>query len=613
MGSVARDIFKAIHEQKWLNVEYRNQKEQVTRYWVGINSLDPQTRMLKVDGLHLGNYSQRELTMRMDSILSSSVVEGTFHRTPPRLLAAIEEDMRYEAVFGSVPNLKVLDYLFDCAKLNNTPYVKDFALISRIDEQSFAHGAVRLSDKQFSQFVRLLQGNANGGKEQNGALSSKQMALNVLSIHSRQGLYVLAYREMRLDVRKRVLAIGKNVLFCREFLVLDGKAKERHSIIRYLDESELPLLDDYTANRERIKDCIAARCDSTVLVDDEPHVYSIRRYTPMYLQGEYDAISTLCNSDKPTYPIRAFFGNLVRRPIRRKEYPLSLMNQRANLDQLLAINQAVKYPLTYVQGPPGTGKTSTIVNTIVNAFCNGQTVLFASFNNHPVNGVFEQLTSLSYGDLSVPFPILRLGNWDVMGNALEYMKDLYLTTQGLYVPRVAPRLGNEESTERAQTLTSLLKEYEDQVDLMERRDCITTLVQSNTNLNFTAELEGKQLREINQKLGQMHFLAGTKHVVQHEVPIAAVFEEDMPTESLFYNGRFDFVVYEVEADKTQIPVLAIELDGKEHVSDETVRKRDRQKEAICERHGFQLIRVENSYARRYHHIKEILLAYFEER
>lgn len=1009
MGSVARDLFKGIHEQKWLNVEYRNKQEQVTRYWIGINSLNPQTRVVEADGLHLGNYAQRKLTLHMESILSASVVEGSFHPTPRRLLAAIEQDERYENVFGSVPNLKVLDYLYDCARLNNTPYVKDFSLISRVDADSFAHGAIRLDDEQFAQLVRLLQGNAHKGGSRTGGFSSKQISLNVLSIRTRSGLYVLAYREMRLDVRRRVLAIGRNVLLCREFLVANGRVKEKHSITRYLDESDISLLDDFERNAESIKDAIMDRCKGAAQVDDLPHVFSIRRYTPLYLQAEYDAITDMCNSGKPTYPIRAFFGNLVRRPVRRKDYPLSLVNQRANLDQLLAINQAVKYPLTYVQGPPGTGKTSTIVNAIVNAFCNGQTVLFASFNNHPVDGVFEQLTALTCGDLDVPFPILRLGNQGRVEEALEYMKRLYHSAKDMHAPRIAPRMGDEESAERAQTLTALLKEYEEQVDLLERRECIATLAETNHNVKFKIELESRQLPQIDQRLDAMHFLddlfdrarslttddhaalmqfllgaslyriqqlgkpryedlfdivmgdapaqsrverfnkyvadpkglrmlqrlfpviattcisahklgaaqpsfdltiideasqcdtatalvpivrgnnlvlvgdpqqlspvvmldrndnmalrraykvgeeydyiensvykaflacdsvsneillhahyrcderiiefnnrkyyanklqietgrrlpealhyinieydsspvknaapaevdkvvryaqehpeldigvitpfanqrdtiqqalsmrgvgnatcgtvhsfqgdekdvilfslaltdrttAGTykwltenrelinvatsrardrlvvissdkelerlhatqegpddiyelaqyvkfkgtttvtpravssralgvkpystkteeafletlnhaldniflmetKHVVEHEVPIAVVFEEAAPPERLFYTGRFDFVVYEVQPDKSKIPVLAIELDGMEHVSDEVVRARDRRKEAICRRHGFQLIRVENSYARRYHHIKDILVQFFED-
>lgn len=63
----------------------------------------------------------------------------------------------------------------------------------------------------------------------------------------------------------------------------------------------------------------------------------------------------------------------------------------------------------------------------------------------------------------------------------------------------------------------------------------------------------------------------------------------------------------------EIPVLAIELDGKEHFEDEIVQQRDKKKNAICQEHNLQLIRVENSYARRYNHIKGILIDYFSRR
>ena len=48
----------------------------------------------------------------------------------------------------------------------------------------------------------------------------------------------------------------------------------------------------------------------------------------------------------------------------------------------------------------------------------------------------------------------------------------------------------------------------------------------------------------------------------------------------------------------------------EHSEDETVKIRDRKKAEICRKHGFELIRIENSYARRYNYIKEILIDYF---
>ena len=161
-----------------------------------------------------------------------------------------------------------------------------------------------------------------------------------------------------------------------------------------------------------------------------------------------------------------------------------------------------------MQGPPGTGKTSTIVNAIANAFCNGKTVLFASYNNHPVDGVFQSLTSLTYGDLTIPFPVLRLVNKDRVGSALEYMRDLYERTKDLPVPRGKPRLGDKSGAERAQTLTALLKEYEKQIELIERRDSIQTLADSSDNLNFAIELQSKQLAQVNKQLEDMQHLDG---------------------------------------------------------------------------------------------------------
>lgn len=93
--------------------------------------------------------------------------------------------------------------------------------------------------------------------------------------------------------------------------------------------------------------------------------------------------------------------------------------------------------------------------------------------------------------------------------------------------------------------------------------------------------------------------------------VADVFTSNEDYSDLFYNGHFDFVVYE-QHGKNKYPVLVIELDGREHVEDEVVRKRDEKKQKICDSHQMQLIRVENTYARRYQHIKGILERYFKE-
>ena len=60
MNQICRDIFRAIHEGKWLKIEYRNKADQITKYWIGIRDLDPAKRTLKVDGLHIGMYTLGE-------------------------------------------------------------------------------------------------------------------------------------------------------------------------------------------------------------------------------------------------------------------------------------------------------------------------------------------------------------------------------------------------------------------------------------------------------------------------------------------------------------------------------------------------------------------------
>ena len=125
---------------------------------------------------------------------------------------------------------------------------------------------------------------------------------------------------------------------------------------------------------------------------------------------------------------------------------------------------------------------------------------------------------------------------------------------------------------------------------------------------FSTETENAFLQNLTHALENI-WLTQSKYVIHKEVPISQVFQDNIGYERLFYTGRFDFVVYE-KGKNSEIPVLAIELDGKEHLEDEVVRRRDAEKNKICHEHNLQLIRVENSYARRYNYIKSILMSYF---
>lgn len=506
MNKIHHDIFRAIHEGKWLKIEYRNLGNEITKFWIGILDLDIYEKKLLVDGLHIGKYTLgSSYRLSIDQIISSEIVEGSYCAVNKKLVEDIYMNQhKYRTFFENVANLKILNYLEMCNRMDTTPYYSEFALIKKLDAGSFSGEAYQLSDEQFQEVVKNFQYKMEK-KENTRKLRIQQLAMNVVSIHTAKGLYVLAYRKLELDVKKRELRPADEITVCTEFAF--GEVKE--SIRRFLDADEFELLSDFETNQEKIKDCITKHSEQVKSVDDMPYIIGLGMDIVLDLRKEYEAIIKMYQEDKVAVPIKAFFGDLLARPRRSKDYPITLLNPHINLDQLLAIHNGMKYPLAYIQGPPGTGKTNTIINTIVTAFFNERTVLFTSYNNHPINGVFEKLSSMSYRGKTIPFPVLMLGNVDKMGDALKYMKDIYIQVQKIQVFEGTLDKRKDDRTLRAKQLSELLKRYEELLEFKDRRDAIKQVVDhqgKNTlavqMLPFQTDLQGRQLVQIEQKIAE---------------------------------------------------------------------------------------------------------------
>ena len=504
MNTLSQNLLRAIHEGKWLSIVYQNKQEEVTRYWIAIQAIHVAQRSLQVEGFHLGEHTVKQLdTVYLDSILSSSVVEGSYYEGNPKLVQDIEEHPeQYERLFGDTANLKVLNYLADCSRLDCQPYQCDYGLIHHLDGECLASGEYPLREDQFGELIRTFQREADG--EGQRRLKFRRLCMNLLSLPvkgkaagSGEPLYVLAYRRLLLDVKKRTLRPAEQVTICREFTV-DG---ERQSIRKYLAPEDYALLEDFEANQEEIKDQLTKRNPQLAGVDDRPYIIALASDVQVDLEAEYGAILQSFEEGKPSDPMKAFFGQLTSRPVRRKDYPLALLKRRVNLDQLLAIHNAMKYPVTYVQGPPGTGKSYTIVNTIVTAFFHEKTVLFSSYNNHPIDSVVEELKSIPYhSGLQVPFPVIRLGNDSLVAQALEEINRLRRLAKSCQVYENALERNREERMQKSRELTALLKRYEKILDLREQRDALERLLLTNHHLTFQADLQGRQLAEVNRQL-----------------------------------------------------------------------------------------------------------------
>ena len=505
MNSIYRDIFRAIHEGKWLKIEYRNKDEQITKYWIGILDLNVARRTLKVEGLHLTKFTTKTYDyIYIDSILSSQVVEGSFCPVNEKLVEDIYlNPHKYKSIFDHAANMKILNYLEMCNRMNTTPYYSDFALVHFLDRESFNGEGYKLGPEQFQTIVKNFQYRMEEKPRTDGKITIQQLAMNVLSIHTERGLYVLAYRKLNLDVKHKIMRPEPEISICTEYIM----GENQESIRKYLDAQDYELLRDFEQNQEKIKDCITQHNRRIIGVDDLPYVIGLGVDIVLDLHKEYQAIMDMYQQDKTTVPIKAFFGDLVSRPRRSKEYPITLINPNINLDQLLAINNGMKYPLAYIQGPPGTGKTNTIMNTIITAFFNERTVLFTSFNNHPINGVFEKLTSLEYKGKKIPFPALRLGNVEKVKEAVGYIRTVYEQVQSISVFESTLERRKDNRIEEVRQLSLLLKKYEEILDLKERQETLERMLEyqqcvqgMSGMLSFQADLQGRQLRQVEAKI-----------------------------------------------------------------------------------------------------------------
>ncbi len=497
MNTITRNLFRAIHEGKWLSIEYKNKNGEVTKYWIGVEDICMADRSLHVSGLHLAKYTLGDFPrIYIDSILSAGVIEGSWHPINQKLVDDIRRHPEaYKDLFEHPANFKILNYLADCSRLDTTPYQKDYALIPGLDGEQVESGVYHLKSEQYRDIIRRFQYRRTQEKEKK-TKKLHQLCMNLLSIPTSRGMYVLAYRKMNFDVRRRRLVADEEVTICREF-TLDG---ELQSIRRFLPEEYEELLEDFERNQEEIKDRITQNNPQIKGVDDRPYLLTVTREILLDLNEEYEGIMEMYRQQKVTAPIRAFFGELTKRPVRTKQYPLALLNRRINLDQLLAIHHGLKYPLSYIQGPPGTGKTNTILNTIATAFFNEKTVLFTSYNNHPIDSVFEQLRNIRYRGNPIPLPVIRLGNTEKVEEALDEIKRLYLQTKEMKVYARTLERNRDDKIERTARLSELLKRYEEILDLRERKEAIERLLQAEQNLTFRVELQSRQLSQIEKRI-----------------------------------------------------------------------------------------------------------------
>lgn len=518
---IRHELLTAICKKSFLYIKYthpENPEKSDTFFWIGINNLDTENEKINCYGYNLKTNQAQDFDypLQVRNIKEAKVVDETYYSTSDseNLLKDIKsEPEKYESFFGnSSENLNILDYYEECLQLNNTPYISDdkFQLIDKIDVENLSFGEYKLTDAQFTEIIDKLNKKLKDKKEKNQK-KTLYLCLNLLTIRDpRRGNYVVAYKKLSLDIRNKALKMDKEISICKTFQVIKGcnnteqtdwkSYVERDSILQYFDEGDLSLLEDFEHNLNLISERLAKNLPYPCEVDESPYIFPLQRDLIFNLKNEFDEIRRLHKDNNLTEPLKAFFGRFVKLPEETSEVPIVLLNDNANLKQLLAIHNAMKNPVSYVQGPPGTGKTSTIVNTILTAFFNNQTVLFTAYNNKPIDGVTEKLKKITYRDNIPIFPFLVIKRNDEIPLALSYARKLYEISRTKTVQKEKLEIKKNIEIDKTKEIIKLLNEYEKQVELDETSAVLEKMTENMKNsMTLDLILSGTSLNQINSE------------------------------------------------------------------------------------------------------------------
>ncbi len=502
--TILHEISKSIKESKWLFVEYLNQQGVKTNFWCAIQDVDYKNKALTVTNYNLG-YIENEskgvmfdTKLFIDSILKASVVNHTTYEQNPGLIAKIESSNELSKWLDfDLYSENIVKYIKDCIKYDTVSYQKNTSLVSGINE-SFINereNEVLLTLSQVAELTESLEKLAKKDIKRNYQLS--ELVINLLSISTHRGLFLVAYKELLFDPSSRKLRMSNKILFNYEF-ASNEKNVFKHNLKNYLDIETEDFVDLFKNNRTEAVNMLQSVINKkTEQLDSRPYIMDIFRGSSLYIEQDLDSLISKKASNSLSKPLEAFFGNMsVSKLSRKRKFDIVLLDAQVNLNQIRAIHNALKQPITYVQGPPGTGKTKSIVNTIISVFFNNQSVLVSSNNNKPIDDIYDKLMSLKSKNNTIPFPILRLGNNEKLQETLKNVKRTLDTVSKLTVyddtlDKIA--LSNKNKMEE---VNDLIDSYERKLELKEEIEVMSTLLDSlpftSNNIKLQTDLSSRK-------------------------------------------------------------------------------------------------------------------------
>lgn len=508
MNDIAQSLSKAIKEEKWLSIDYSNKEGDLTSYWIAIIDVDTDYRRVKVNAFNSAKINNdtkgvlKDTFLCFDNIKRADILDHTTYLRPESLIKKIEINMdKLSWLSYDLYNEKILDYLKDCIKYDSVCYQKETAMISSIDEDELNKtnkiGYYELSLSQISELAQKIEKIGKQDKERYYKITD--LVLNILSISTKQGLFVAAYKKLLFNPEERKLILDNRLYFNYEF-ASDENETYKHNIKNYLDIDVEEFTFLMTSNPKKAKNMLGPSLKRfKEVLDDRPYILDLVRNYNGYIDKEFHSINQAKINNTLSPPLKAFFGNMDTSLLTRKRsFNIVLLDNKMNVDQLRVVHNALKQPITYVQGPPGTGKTQSILTLLISCFFNEKTVLVSSNNNKPIDDIYAKLNLLSYKGKAIPLPILRLGNNQKIKESIEVIKH-FIADYENYSSDETKLLSIENHNKGSMnTINEIIDNYERKLELEEEIDALNSMLSYITtelkpSVIIQTELEKKKL------------------------------------------------------------------------------------------------------------------------
>lgn len=489
---IGKLIRQAINNEKLLFVNYSNRSGEIVKFWLAIMDIifDEKTPIItgKIYNPALNiNDCRNAPKLYLDNIQSAEIIEFSHYDVPAQLKDTLEQHTGHYSWLQFNTEVKALiDYYKSCYYFDCDPYRKDYCLVRGIDTHILLQRhEYCLDEQQKKDIINILQHHIN--RQSNTTIT--ELIISKYAIDKGDNkLYVICYYHVNYNPLKGTLCISDKLQFNYSFLHFRKaettiKAEAEKSLLnQYIEMDVDKFVNLYMTNETEARSIIESNLRTGETINTRPVIMLLERRCAYDISPTFDAILKRDTDNTLNVPLKAFLGRMSSRYKRTKEPNIIVCDEKINIDQTRVLYNAMKQPVTYVQGPPGTGKTQTILNVVINGFYNQKTVLVCSSNNKPVDGIINKL-NFTYRGERIPFPFIRLGNFDVTTEALEQITQLF-DYQSRYEPDERKLNHIRTSTDtKNEALRTILAQQEKHVDLE---------IFLNSSNAFMANLHGQE-------------------------------------------------------------------------------------------------------------------------